>query len=60
MGAAIWRRSEEHGPERDPPSLLSRRPGVRFRIEVFGTARAPSRDTPAEAMGDAIRLGLVS
>ncbi len=31
-----------------------------YRIEVFGQARAPWRETPAEAFADAIALGLAS
>lgn len=59
MGAALWRR-ELSAAELAPEIPLSVQRRWRYRIEVFGEARAPWRYSAAEAMADAIRLDLTS
>lgn len=60
MGAALWRReiSAPLESETEWSRAVARR--WRYRIEVFGRARAPWRNSAAEAMADAIRLDLAS
>jgi hypothetical protein len=57
MGVALWRRDAEPASLPLPIVVQS---NVRYRIEVFGEARAPWRATAGQAMLDAIRLDLAN
>lgn len=47
-------------PDPPAPAFVNGNAGCHYRIEVFGEARSPWRPSPAEAMEDAICLGLAS
>lgn len=61
MGVALWRRAaaDTASPEVEDGMPVAER-GCWYRIEVFGRPRSPWRQTPSDALVDAIRLSLAS
>ena len=61
MGVALWKRADVRPAKIAlPDHFPAPEPLCRYRIEVFGRGQAPWRNSPAEAMVDAIALDLAA